>query len=286
MDLLRWTTDPNYSGKNLPVWFLFNSYLQKKTMDSLKFLVMENFSEEMQMISQKKIDLVYTNPFDWSQYHQKQGYLPLVRPMNRHDEAVLCVKKDSILSSENFVDFVNQHRIKIGSASKDNLIHMVGLFLLDKMEIDRANVDFLFAGSYRGTLQLLLDGKVEAAFIFNDVYDSSSYTIKEMLRVIDQSDDGFAFHAFCLSPEKMSHKEDLIHAFLSMRDDPLGQSILQELGIPGWEIVSPEEIECLESLANEYIAGFEAIDLRSTSSIPLDDSAFLVAREDLPEEGS
>ena len=275
-DMLQFTVDPNYSGKNLPGWFLMNTYLQRHLGETMHFQPCEGFDSCRQAVLSGAFDLVYANPFDWVQYVQKLGFQPVAKPRDHFDEVYLCTLASGPIHG--YADL--PPRIRIASAHEGTLIHMIGLFLMDKAEIDRARLDFVYAGSYQGVLKALLQGKADVGFLFDEVYAGASGLIRERLRVLDQSDDAFAFHAFCVGPRLASKMGLLQDVLLGMNDEPRGQVLLQDLGFPGFEAVTPEEVECLTTLAEEYISGHEAIDLRSTSSLSIDDSAFVVARED------
>ncbi|MHB1267141.1 MAG: phosphate/phosphite/phosphonate ABC transporter substrate-binding protein, partial [Acidithiobacillus ferriphilus] len=64
-----------------------------------------------------------------------------------------------------------------------------------------------------------------------------------------------------------------------------GQVLLRDIGFSGFVPVTGDELSCLTMLADEYISGHEAIDLRATSSLAIDDNAFVAARED-PDSGT
>ncbi|MBU2754902.1 phosphate/phosphite/phosphonate ABC transporter substrate-binding protein [Acidithiobacillus sp. CV18-2] len=274
------TVDPNYSGKNLPGWFLMSTYLQRQLHCSLHFSPQDDFAQGRNAVLQGGIDLVYANPFDWVQYVEKKGFIPVAKPKEHFDEVLLCSRKGSP-----WIDFASlPERIHIASATDATLVHMVGLFLLDKAEIDRARLDFTFTGSYQSALKSLLQGRVDLAFVFDEVYSSASRITQESLQVIAQSDDAFAFHAFCISP-RLAHLQDALCTTLcSMEQSEAGQRLLQDIGFSGFAPVNADEVACLTALAEEYISGHEAIDLRATSTLAIDDSAFLVAREEPGEE--
>ncbi|WP_123102068.1 phosphate/phosphite/phosphonate ABC transporter substrate-binding protein [Acidithiobacillus sulfuriphilus] len=275
-DMLQFTVDPNYSGKNLPGWFLMNTYLQRHLGEIMHFQPCEGFDSCRQAVLSGAFDLVYANPFDWVQYVQKLGFQPVAKPRDHFDEVYLCTLAGGPIHG--YADL--PPRIRIASAHEGTLIHMIGLFLMDKAEIDRARLDFVYTGSYQGVLKALLQGNADVGFLFDEVYTGASGLIRGRLRILDQSDDAFAFHAFCIGPRLAPKMEPLQDVLLGMNDEPRGQVLLQDLGFPGFASVTPEEVECLTTLAEEYISGHEAIDLRSTSSLSIDDSAFVVARED------
>lgn len=279
--ILNFTVDPNYSGKNLPGWFLMNTFLQRHLGQVMHFQPQDDFDSSRAAVLSGNYDLVYANPFDWVQYQQKLGFLPIVKPLNHFDEVYLCAPAaDSIHHAEDFPG-----RIRIASAHPSTLVHMVGLFLMDKADIDRARLDFVFTGSYQGVLKALLQGQADLGFLFNEVYSSASKLVRERLRVIDRSDDAFAFHAFCVGPRLMPQRELLTDLLTGMDQELRGKNLLEDLGFSGFEAVTEDEIACLATLADEYISGHEAIDIRATSSLAVADSAFVVARED-PEGGT
>lgn len=274
--MLNFTVDPNYSGKNLPGWFLMNTFLQRHLGQIMHFQPQDDFDGGRKAVLANNFDLVYANPFDWVQYQQKLGFLPIAKPRNHFDEVYLCASESSAIENLNHLP----ERIRIASAHPSTLIHMVGLFLLDKAEIDRARLDFVFTGSYQGVLKAVLQGQADLGFLFNEVYAGASRLIRERIRVIDQSDDAFAFHAFCIGPRLQAQQEALTQVLCEMDQEPRGKALLQDIGFAGFERVTEEEIACLTMLADEYVSGHEALDIRATSSLAVDDSAFVVAREE------
>lgn len=272
----HFTVDPNYSGKNLPGWYLMNTYLQKRLNLSLRFTPFSNFDEARSAVMAGGYDLVYANPFDAVQYIQQLGFQSLAKPAEHFDEVFLASNADGPLRA--YADLPAE--IRVASASDKTLIHMVGLFLLDKAEIDRARLRFEYTGSYQGVIKALIQGKADIGFVFNEVYDAATEIIRKRLHVIDRSDDAFAFHSFCIGPQLAEHADRICTVLFNMGKEESGQRMLTDIGFKGFDAVHPEEVECLTMLAEEFISGGEAIDLAATSSIELDASVFKVARED------
>lgn len=278
---LNFTVDPNYSGKNLPGWFLMNTYLQRHLGQVMHFQHYDGFDACRAAVLANQYDLVYANPFDWVQYVQKLDFVPIAKPRDHFDEVYLCTS--AAVPIQEVADL--PARIRIASAHPATLIHMVGLFLLDKAGIDRARLEFVFTGSYQGVLKAILQGQADVGFLFDEVYAGASGLTRDRLRIIDRSDDAFAFHAFCIGPRLLPQQELLTQVLCRMDQEARGQVLLQDIGFSGFAPVTDDEIACLTMLADEYISGHEAIDLRATSSLAIDDSAFVVARED-PDSGT
>lgn len=279
--ILHFTVDPNYSGKNLPGWFLMNTYLQRHLGQAMRFQSYDGFDACRAAVLANQYDLVYANPFDWVQYAQKLDFVPIAKPRNHFDEVYLCTSVATQI--QEIADL--PARIRVASAHPATLIHMVGLFLLDKADIDRARLEFVFTGSYQGVLKAILQGRVDVGFLFDEVYASASGLIRDRLRIIDRSNDAFAFHAFCVGPRLLSQQERLAQVLFQMDQEAGGQVLLRDIGFSGFAPVTGDELSCLTMLADEYISGHEAIDLRATSSLAIDDSAFVAARED-PDSGT
>ncbi|MDR3520129.1 MAG: phosphate/phosphite/phosphonate ABC transporter substrate-binding protein [Acidocella sp.] len=272
---LNFTVDPNYSGKNLPGWFLMNTYLQRQLGVAMRFAPHDSFDDCRAAVLSNEYDLVYANPFDWVQYTQKLDFIPIAKPRDHYDEVYLCTTAANAI--ETVADL--PERIRIASAHPGTLIHMVGLFLLDKAEIDRARLEFVFTGSYQGVLKAVLQKQADIGFLFDEIYAGASSLIRDRLRIIDKSDDAFAFHAFCIGPRLLPLQVRLTEVLCRMDEEPRGQMLLQDIGFTGFTPVNEDEVACLTMLADEYISGHEAIDLRSTSTLEIDDSAFMVARD-------
>ena len=82
--------------------------------------------------------------------------------------------------------------------------------------------------------------------------------------------------------------EDVIWAMTTRMDPVRDITLIENTPIDYLDFASPvtgDELSCLTMLADEYISGHEAIDLRATSSLAIDDSAFVAARED-PDSGT
>ena len=278
---LNFTVDPNYSGKNLPGWFLVNTYLQRHLGQTMHFQPHDGFDTCRAAVLANHYDLVYANPFDWVQYVQKLGFVPIAKPCDHFDEVYLCTATAGPIREAADLP----PRIRIASAHPATLIHMVGLFLLDKADIDRARLEFVFTGSYQGVLKAILQGQADVGFLFDEVYAGASGLVRDRLRIIDRSEDAFAFHAFCIGPRLLPQQALLTQVLCQMNAEARGQVLLRDIGFSGFVPVTEEEIACLTTLADEYISGHEAIDLRATSSLAMEDGVFIVARED-PDSGT
>ncbi|MGE4546759.1 MAG: PhnD/SsuA/transferrin family substrate-binding protein [Desulfurella sp.] len=239
--MFKFTVDPNYCGKNLPGWFLVSAYLQKKLGEKIKFVPYKDFDECRNACFSGEIDIVYANPFDWVVYMNELNFIPIAKPINHFDEVLVCSK-----NIKNYTQLTKP--INIISAHKKTFVHMMGLFLLEKSEIDLENCNFSFCGNYQSVIKDLLQSKFDLGFVFNEVYEKSSKIIKDQLNILDASNDGFVFHSFCISQKLASYESEILHAI-----ENFDQKLLNDIGFEGFEAVNEDEIFTISSLASEYI---------------------------------
>ncbi len=239
--MITFSVDPNYSGKNLPGWFLVSSYLQKILGDKIKFIYFNNFDACRDAVMTGEIDIVYANGYDWVTYMNTLQFIPVMKPVNHFDEVLLCSGKFRSYSEL-------PGKINILSAHEKTLVHMTGIFLLEKAEINLSKCNFIYTGNYQNVMRDLLQNKAELGFIFNEVYDNSTNILKNQLNVIDKSEDGFVFHAFCISP-KLTDKIETIKTAISS----FPQKLLLDIGFIGFEEITEDEIFTMSTLVEEYI---------------------------------
>ncbi|MGC8616287.1 MAG: phosphate/phosphite/phosphonate ABC transporter substrate-binding protein [Desulfurella sp.] len=239
--MIRFSVDPNYAGKNLPGWFMVASYLQKSIGQRVKFIPYKDFDEARNAVLSGEIDIVYANPFDWVFFMNEIGFLPIARPRNHFDEVIICSKK-----YKSYLELTKP--INIISAHKKTFVHMVGLFLLEKAEIDLDSCKFNFSGSYQSVIKNVLQSEYDIGFVLSEVYEKSSVIIKNQLNILDVSNDGFVFHAFCISPRLIELQKSITESILNFNS-----KLLDDIGFEGFETISEDEIFTISSLANEYI---------------------------------
>ncbi len=238
--MIKFSVDPNYTGKNLPGWFLVASFLQKNIGEKVKFIPYRDFDEARNSVLSGEIDIVYANPFDWVLFMNKMGFVPIAKPSNHFDEVLICSKKH-----KSYLDLVKP--INIISAHKKTFVHMMGLFLLEKAEIDLDNCEFSFSGNYQNVIKNILQAEYDIGFVFSEVYEKSSTIIKDQLNILDASNDGFVFHAFCISPHLIELQKNITESILNFDN-----KLLDDIGFEGFETISEDEIFTISTLANEY----------------------------------
>ncbi len=228
-------------------WYFFNTYLQRQLGREVHLeLVHGAMGEQRNKIEQ--MDIVFTSPFDATRLLMENNFSPLLHPLNQTDEVTLLVRADD--PRQKISDF---HGGKVITASPDNFVYLLGRFLLEE-EANTTQLDYTFSGHDIKALQMLLKGQADILFMASETYQGLSSLTRNMLRKIDHSETGFAFHLFCAAPHCAEVGKAITEVLLNMGQDSQGRQVLADLGLEGWCRPKQDEIDMLVMLFNRYMA--------------------------------
>lgn len=227
-------------------WYFFNTYLQRHTVPDIQLeLVHGAMSEQGSKI--EDMDIVFTKPFDATRLLIENQFRPLLHPINQTDEVTLLVRADDV--RQKISDFLGG---KVITATADNFVYLLGRFLLE--ESGSTQWDYNFSGHDIKALQMLLKGQADLLFLSTETYRGLSSLTRNMLREIDQSETGFAFHLFCAAPHCTDVGNAVTEVLLNMGQDSQGRQVLADLGLEGWSRPKQDEVDMLAMLFNRYMA--------------------------------
>jgi ABC-type transporter Mla MlaB component/ABC-type phosphate/phosphonate transport system substrate-binding protein len=227
-------------------WYFFNTYLQRQLEREVHLeLVHGAISEQLNKIEQ--MDIVFTSPFNATRLLMENHFSPLLHPLNQTDEVTLLVRVDD--PRQKISDF---HGGKVITAAPDNFVYLLGRFLLE--ESSTTQLDYTFSGHDIKALQMLLKGQADILFMASETYQGLSSLTRNMLRKIDHSETGFAFHLFCAAPHCAEVGKAVAEVLLNMGQDSQGRQVLADLGLEGWSRPKQDEINMLVMLFNRYMA--------------------------------
>ncbi|MDP3007950.1 MAG: PhnD/SsuA/transferrin family substrate-binding protein [Methylococcales bacterium] len=227
-------------------WYFFNTYLQRHTGRDIQLeLVHGAMSEQGSKI--EGMDIVFTKPFDATRLLIENQFRPLLHPINQTDEVTLLVRADD--ARQKISDFLCG---KVITATADNFVYLLGRFLLE--ESGSTQWDYNFSGHDIKALQMLLKGQADLLFLSTETYRGLSSLTRNMLREIDQSETGFAFHLFCAAPHCTDVGNAVTEVLLNMGQDSQGRQVLADLGLEGWSRPKQYEVDMLAMLFNRYMA--------------------------------
>ncbi|WP_342609810.1 phosphate/phosphite/phosphonate ABC transporter substrate-binding protein [Vibrio tritonius] len=80
-------------------WGPLLSYLSKKTGYDIQFRTAKDIPEFEHRLARGEFDIAYMNPYHYVVFHDKAGYMPLVREGKKKLKGILVVKKDNPIQS-------------------------------------------------------------------------------------------------------------------------------------------------------------------------------------------
>lgn len=230
-------------------WYFFNTYLQRQLERDVHLeLVHGAISEQHNKIEQ--MDIVFTSPFEATRLLMEHSFRPLLHPINQTDEVTLLVRADD--TRQKIIDFNGG---KVITATPDSFVYLLGRFLLE--EANTTQLNYTFSGHDIKALQMLLKGQADILFLSSETYNGLSSLTRNMLRKIDQSETGFAFHLFCAAPHCTEVGRAIEEVLLNMGQDSQGRQVLADLGLEGWAKPKQDEVNMLAMLFNRYLSEHE-----------------------------
>jgi ABC-type phosphate/phosphonate transport system substrate-binding protein len=121
-------------------------------------------------------------------------------------------------------------------------------------EASATQLNYTFSGHDIKALQMLLKGQADILFMSSETYNGLSSLTRNMLRKIDQSETGFAFHLFCAAPHCTNVGKAVAEVLLNMGQNSQGRQVLADLGLDGWSKPKQDEINMLAMLFNRYLS--------------------------------
>lgn len=232
---------PDYLPDHFSHWYLLSSHLQRESGCTLSLELPAAHSEMNTLLAEGNIGLLYANAFLAARLIREQGWLPLVRPINRYDEVLVAVAADSPYQSlcELPTDALIQSR-----PNQD--IHHIGLRLLRESCLNTEGIRLSEADSLSLVASALLKGEAQAGFFTADIYHHLSKHTRDNLRVLQESQLGNVSHLFVLHPKHADLQDTLQQAFCGMADKPAAALILESLDMPeGFAAFTAEEAEAM-----------------------------------------
>jgi ABC-type phosphate/phosphonate transport system substrate-binding protein len=227
-------------------WYFFNTYLQRQLGREVHLeLVHGAMSEQHSKI--EEMDIVFTSPFEATRLLLENNFRPLLHPINQTDEVTLLVRADE--PRQKVSEF---NGAKVITAAPDNFVYLLGRFLLE--EASSIQLNYNFSGHDIKALQMLLKGQADILFMSSETYQGLSSLTRNMLREIDHSETGFAFHLFCAAPHCLDVGKAVAEVLLNMGQDSQGRQVLADLGLEGWAKPKQDEVNMLIMLFNRYLS--------------------------------
>jgi anti-anti-sigma regulatory factor len=234
------------SNQQLNGWYFLNTHLQRRLSLAAHLDIADNLLGSREP-SAALPDLVFTKPFDAMQLISRHGFRPLARPSNQSDEVTILARADD--TRESLEAFAGS---RVAATSPDNFVYLLGRYLLDENKLASGSMQYLFAGHEIKAVQMLLKGEADLLFMHSESYQRLSGMTRRLVRELDRSEAQFAFHLWCLAPQRAELAGPLRDFLLSMEGDEPGRKVLAELGCTAWVEPAQEDIDMLERIFTLY----------------------------------
>lgn len=228
-------------------WYFLNTHLQKKWGRSIRLEPHFGALEQGDTAPSDSADIVFASPFAVCELIQ-MGFSPLLVPCANPEEAVvICRKNDERTTFSQF------SRPKVITDRMDSYAYLLGRLLMDESGFSSDSANYLFVGNDIKSVQMLLRSMGDIAILPRQTFYGLSSITQDELKVMDESQTDFAYHALCLSSHRRSDATAIINLFISLQDEIKGQEILRGLGIRGWREPASEEINMLTAVYKKYV---------------------------------
>lgn len=245
---LNLTVSPDFAPDHISGWFYFNTYLQRQLGIPIHLELYDSFAKQREDIRQGKVDLIYANPYDASMLIREMGFKVLTKPLQKTDETVIAVSARSPINSV--------EELKPGSvlaSTDDPDVHTMGMIMLESADLDESNIELKTLKNYVLVAKSLLKGEADVGFFLKQGYDELSVLIRSEMKPLVSSQIDVIHHVLLAGPAFAEHQDALKSTLLSMPDNPKGRTVLQNMGLVGWELMSEEDSEFMIDLIDTLI---------------------------------
>lgn len=237
------TISPDFTTKHLTGWFVFNTWLQRCLGQGVHLQLFDDFDQCRRAIQADQVDIIYANPSDAALLLRQKGFLPLVHPRSRPDEAIIAVAASS--AYQRIEDF--KPGLRVASAF-DPEVETICQIMLEPAELGAAGYSLDRKDTYLLVAKELMNGDADAGFFLAETFKDLSPLVRGKLRVLLQSQIEVVHHMLLLSPRLADKCEHLRNKLMTMAQDDKGRAILQDLGISQWVATEQEEAEFMVDL--------------------------------------
>jgi phosphonate transport system substrate-binding protein len=245
---LNLTISPDFSPEKLAGWHIFNTWLQRKLSVDCHLELYNSFAAQRQAIAEDKVDLIYANPSDAAMLVREKGFVAVAHPQALPDEAVVAVAASS--AHQKVEDL--KPGIKVVS-SGDPDVSMMGMILLEPADLNAGNVTTETCATYVLVAKQLMGGTADVGIFPARAYDGLSSMVRNSLRPLVRSEISVIRHMLLAGPKAAPLVPNLQAAMVGMAGDEKEAAILKDLGFPGWEASSQEDVEFMIDLMDTLI---------------------------------
>ncbi|MCP4432648.1 MAG: phosphate/phosphite/phosphonate ABC transporter substrate-binding protein [Gammaproteobacteria bacterium] len=233
---------PDFKPELIPGWFIFNTWLQKQLGEGIHLEIHQDFKEQHDAIDKGMVDLIYANPFDVSQLVRDKGFIALVKPVCKPDEAIIACHNGVYDDVKGLPP-----NIKIAQTDTPD-VNTIGMIMLEPADIDKDSAEIVHCDNFVVVAKHLMRGNADVGFFLADSFNELSALVKKELYPLVSSQIHMIHHAMLVSPKMAGQKDWLCELLTSMSQNDSGKSMLGEIGVTEFEMMSEEDAEFMIDL--------------------------------------
>ena len=229
---------PHDTTNNPDRWYRLMQYLSPRTDIPLHLELSLDFADFRANLH--GADIVYASPSDSLQLVDERGFAPLVKPVDRCDEAILIA---SAAMGNPTAGMLAGAEV----ATVPGLLPArVALHSLERRGI--AIESFHDCESWLGVISAVYQGKAPFGIVYADTYDALSSESRAMVKPIERTSECLAHHCVVAGPQAQPHAEELRRLLVAMSQEPAGRELLGDLGIPAWAPLAQADLQPIRDL--------------------------------------
>lgn len=232
MTNLTFLVCPHDTSSNPIRWQMISQYLSEQLSQSVQFELMLDFNDFRQNMD--SADIVYANPSDTIHLIDTKGFVPIARPKNVYDEAMLVANTE--IGSPTIESLQG---VPVASVKK-MLITNIALRMLKKQSI--APSEIADHDSWMAVISSVWRKDVDFGIVYKDTYNDLSDQGKSMVQLISTSNERVAFHSLLVGNNATPKRAEIEQIIMNMHTEDRCKDILAEHCFDQWEAVSQDEV--------------------------------------------
>ena len=225
---------PQSNGSKLSkLWSPFIKYLETQTGLKFRFATSRNISTFEKRVQSGKYDIVYMNPYHYTQFSNDPGYAAFAKAKKKRLKGIIVVQKDSPYQNLNDLD---DSEFAFPS-------HAFAANLVPRAIMTQSNLSFSskYVSSHDSVYRNIAKGRYPAGGGVMRTFKNTAPEYRNNLRILWTS-DGYTPHAFATHPRVPKDVVEKIQkAMLNMERNPYGKSLLKKLRFKGIEKGNDQE---------------------------------------------
>lgn len=230
---------PHDTARDPDKWFMFAQYLTQKTGRSVVFNLAMDFPEFQTRMP--AADVIYANPQHTLALMENHGFVPLCRPADLSDEAVIIAREDDAGAS--LEALASRPVLTV----KSMLVTAVALEHCRREGVPVGEVHN--APTWLAVANKVLKGTFDYGILYRDFYHGMTRLSRRQFRALAQTQLGLVSHTFLVAPGRAELLESMRAAILGMAlDAPRGRDVLERVGMARFTSVSEDDIEAFRQM--------------------------------------